>query len=89
MDDLISRQAAIDAIWSATPSDELVQGAIEEEIWELPSAEPDRKKGKWIKEDRHAAIYKYCCSECKAYHRAMYDYCPSCGADMRGEWDDD
>lgn len=40
------------------------------------------KKGKWSIEDCHAATYKYCCSECKAHHRARYDYCPTCGARM-------
>jgi hypothetical protein len=50
-----------------------------------PSAQPMRKKGKWTTEDCHAATYKYCCSNCKAHHRARYDFCPSCGADMRGD----
>ena len=58
---------------------------ILEKIENMPTIEPERKKGKWKDEDCHAATYKYCCSECKAHHRAMYDYCPSCGADMRGE----
>lgn len=44
-----------------------------------------RKKGKWTIEDCHAATYKYCCSNCKAHHRARYDFCPSCGADMKGD----
>ena len=49
------------------------------------SAQPERKKGKWTIEDCHAVTYRYCCSVCKAHHRARYAYCPSCGADMRGE----
>ena len=44
-------------------------------------AEPVRR-GHWTIEDCHAATYKYCCSECKAHHRARYDYCPTCGAKM-------
>lgn len=47
-------------------------------------AEPVRH-GKWTHEDCHAMTYKYCCSNCKAHHRAMYDYCPSCGARMDGQ----
>ena len=59
------------------------QAAWKSTIDAMPTIEPERKKGKW--KDCHVATYKYCCSECKAYHRAMYDYCPTCGADMRGE----
>ena len=51
----------------------------------LPSAQPERKKGKWTAEDCHAMTYKYCCSSCRAHHRARYDFCPTCGADMRGD----
>lgn len=47
------------------------------------SAQPERKTGKWTIYDRHTMPYQYICSECGAYHRAMYDFCPSCGADMR------
>ena len=59
--------------------------ATKVQLKKLPSAEPERKKGKWTIEDCHAATYKYCCSICKAHHRVRYDFCPSCGADMRGE----
>lgn len=41
-------------------------------------------RGKWIKGGM-SSLYKCQCSECGCYHRAMYDFCPSCGADMRGE----
>lgn len=47
------------------------------------STQPERKTGKWTIYDRHTMPYQYICSECGAYHRAMYDFCPSCGADMR------
>jgi hypothetical protein len=50
----------------------------------LKEAKP-RKPGKWTVYDRHTIPYQYVCSSCGAFHRAMYDFCPSCGADMRGE----
>ena len=53
----------------------------------LQEVQAERKMGKWTINDCHAAVYKYHCSECGANHRARYDYCPSCGADMRGEQD--
>lgn len=39
-----------------------------------------RPKGKWI---QHESISE--CSECRAYFYIESNYCPSCGADMRGE----
>ena len=85
--DCISRQAAIDAVVSAMidgADAELVEGVMEL----LPSAQPERKKGKWIEHNPHnwglGIIYE--CSEC-GYEMDCEEpnYCPSCGADMRGE----
>lgn len=53
-----------------------------EAIKELPSAE---RRGKWTIVDRCSTIYMYHCSNCGAYHRARYDYCPTCGACMDAE----
>ena len=87
---MINRQDAIDDLHGKDPSQ--IWDAADVEVWinELPSAQPERKKGKWI--------YKHCvwfCSECgenptkgMGYvqgHQELYDFCPKCGADMRGE----
>ena len=39
---------------------------------------------KWLKE---VVVYSHPweCSNCGAHHRALYDYCPSCGAKMDKE----
>ena len=51
------------------------------------SAQPERKNARWeILYPNHT--YKYHCSECGANHKYMFDFCPSCGADMRGESDE-
>lgn len=42
------------------------------------------KTGKW-EYKMHYDPYCYECSTCHALHRARYDYCPTCGSDMRGE----
>ena len=47
--------------------------------------EQEPKTGHWIKDEiteRLKVEYKHKCDLCGAYHRAMYDYCPSCGAKM-------
>ena len=51
MNDLISRQAAIDAlssIFAPTPTQEDMVWDCLEVIEKLPSAEPEQKRGKWI-----------------------------------------
>lgn len=58
------------------------------------SAQPERKKGKWEKqrETYYPWSCPWSCSVCKEIVVAMpermgyplYDYCPNCGANMRG-----
>lgn len=75
--DLISRQDAIDRVVGtgyAFPIKENMVFILKT----LPSAEP--KTGHWIDEETN-----YLCSKC---HRGCWvnsDYCPWCGADMRGK----
>ena len=89
MSDLISRQEAIDAI-EITPFDDYGDYMRARELIEkLPSAKPVRY-GKWMEiievnelgEPYQSGVY---CSECG--HTDCYEpnYCPDCGADMRGE----
>lgn len=92
-DDLISRKSANDALhtWFADGFEEdrwwnstHVLAAIEG----VPSAQPERKKGKWI---WHTSdIWE--CSECgrrthvdECMEKPMYEWCPYCGAEMKGE----
>lgn len=95
MDDLISRQAAIEAINCditivGKRNAEVVAETIAlfvDRIKALPPAQPERQKGKWIKNDNGT----YSCSVCQSWipeeqhHYARY--CLYCGADMRGEKD--
>lgn len=60
---------------------------IKKEVDDLPSAQPERKKGEWIKED---SIYEtVTCSVCHGVRRDKrinhINFCNCCGADMRGE----
>ena len=106
-DDLISRQAAIDAIScnitiTGRQNAELVAatiGSFADRIKALPTAQPERKKGKWIPGKEiareflagnvlHVDYLNYRCSACGAIvgerETIMYHFCPNCGADMRG-----
>lgn len=84
MDDLISRQAAIDvadAVWSVTGDKNVAK--VWDQIKDLPSAQPERKKGEWSDGYRWQR-----CSLCKQTGKKSWNYCPNCGADMRGEQDE-
>ena len=90
MSDLIDRQAAIDLwVWGDTDKWRDSKVVHIEDIEALPSA---RKKGKWI----NAGIGCIRCSECglkttrvtliglSPYGKSEPNFCPNCGADMRG-----
>lgn len=91
MDDLISRQAAIEAVGDVHPLDYNAQ-AIVERIKALPTAE---MAGKWIEVENKWGGLEIRCSECGAqvprdeWGNAMQcAYCPNCGARMEGEEDE-
>ena len=99
MADLINRQAAIDAVSKALDRQTLLYGFVRkvalDAIKNLPSAQPERKKGKWIygEDDGQDGWY---CSECNGFVPWDYEYygldnidfiddfkvCPFCEADM-------
>jgi len=58
----------------------------------MPSAQPERKKGKWIYEGVRGRFPACRCSVCGNVENADWamisgkvNYCPNCGADMRGK----
>ncbi len=98
--ELIDRQAAIDAInasralYSGTYGKGLSMAV--EKLRELPPAQPERIKARWIRTGSGSLYDHYQCTRCgKApkwelmgdnnWHIAFTDFCPNCGADMRGE----
>ena len=54
------------------------------EIREMIESEPERKKGKWISYNRGLFIGSKC-SQCDWLVEFQSNFCPNCGADMRGE----
>ena len=93
MTDSIYRQSAIDAIRKCnvkevTPAYMLIDKAeAMTELMMLPSAQLERKKGKWILPNNPIAKAndEWICSGCHYLIGGKHNYCPNCGADMRGE----
>lgn len=66
------------------------------ELNEVPSVQPEQKIGRWIERtDTQNDVY-YVCSNCKEAFTLiegtptdnLYNYCPNCGAFMKGESND-
>ena len=83
--ELISRQAAIDAVMECYDNDEL----FEVYEWKLNELPPIQQKGRWIKLDMHRGMADHKCSACEqecyvptCMGEPMYAYCPNCGAKM-------
>ena len=99
MDDLISRQAVIEKLLDAENHafNSYYKGLVKAHriIADMPFAQPEIKKGYWIKDFGFFGA-EYICSNCRREtHNAItydlegnqyrYEFCPHCGADMRGE----
>lgn len=100
MSDLIDRQAAIDALdkqfWSNIniPICKEIRSAVKNTIKQLPSAQSERKTGRWIYGENDVAMCDgYWCDKCGFFvpwdyqHKAIdfikdYHCCPNCEAKM-------
>ena len=67
----------------------------QKELYAVPSVQPERKNGKWIRHDEIKNVYGGICIECSecgekyvVQHILDEKYCRNCGADMRGEQDE-
>lgn len=90
--DTIYRQDAIDALHyeivrRRVDEDTNDDGALDEFdteaiLRQLPSAQPERKTGKWIYiTDGHYEYFK--CDQCEKHSGEPTPFCRYCGADMR------
>ena len=52
----------------------------------LPSVQP--RKGKWHGKGDSEGFGIFICDNCGKFAMMEYDFCPNCGADMRGEQDE-
>ena len=93
--DLISRQDAIDALEEQLDYLQMLnknENPTAEGKWygvnwarntiaDLPYKQNERPKGEWrVRHDNH-----FRCTNCEQYSSFNFNYCPNCGADMRGE----
>ena len=91
MSDYIKREDVIDIIEEVCPIyKNEYRYILKDKIADLPSADVvERKRGAWIlKPDEVLDIDFYACSECEyePYRKMdISNFCPNCGADMRGE----
>lgn len=69
---------------------------VEEAIEVLASVQPERKKGKWLSHYDYCKKHGYMpsgvlalwwCDQCEQGVEHPTNFCPKCGADMRGEQD--
>ena len=98
MDDLISRQAAIDALngeieITGRTNAEAVKGyvrLVKDRLERLPSVQPEPKEGHWILRESPDGGEQYECSECGVLWEFIDGtpedneayFCPNCGARM-------
>ncbi|MBR6984646.1 MAG: hypothetical protein IKH75_14195 [Ruminococcus sp.] len=92
MDDLISRQAAINA--PVRMVSEGIEWIPVYHVENLPSAQPERMKGNWVRKESDLSWW-YECSECGESplfdpyeHEVRSQFCPWCGARMEEEEDE-
>ena len=74
MTDLIDRQAAIDALITVksclVEEEQLFVDCLISDIERLPSAEPERKRGKWTSSQAYAEVGECYCTVCKTVYYA-------------------
>ena len=85
MRELIDRAALIaeyDRVHVGAP------GGARKLMEDAPTIE-ERKKGEWILPNNPIAVSlnEWICSECKYLIDGKHNFCPNCGADMRGGQD--
>lgn len=92
--DLISRQAVKSVLYNLGLGDEENGGVeykcaladVKSELENIPSVDPERKLGKWIKAidpDVNAWVGGHTCSECgRVCVQMSMNYCANCGAPM-------
>lgn len=87
MDDLISRQAAIDKLNEFDWQELYLPIHFKQFVLdELPAVQPEQKTGQWLDTRKEYGDFDFMCSNCQLLCRTnQYNYCPNCGAKMESE----
>ncbi len=89
---IIYADDAIDGKITAVISGQAIEAIPVSYIKQLPSAQPQRIKGKWKRTKANSGYNaEWVCSNCGYTVYAEfcnYHYCSSCGSDMRGDEDE-
>lgn len=88
MSDCISKEQAIKAMQESEFGYTFEVDVAIEAVKALPTVEPERRKGEWIDGMPYVNSHWKVCSECHVSAPDScggFNFCPNCGADMRGE----
>ena len=87
-DDAISRQGVLKLLSTIPPEEAMTKAMLIQSVKQMDAAQPERKRGKWEIYVISMFDGEGCrCSECGLEGVPYWDFCPNCGADMRGEQD--
>ena len=94
-EDAVSRQAAIDGLNDAVHEHNITDFDAVATILALPSVTPKQRTGKWIDgiiPNDGGGLPVIVCDQCNTFFPLQFgdghNFCPNCGADMRGEQDE-
>lgn len=81
--DLISREALKKSFEDTVCIEPMPYAFVKQIIDNAPTVAPERPQGKWIKIGEIGLAYK--CDKCDEVNVIPENFCPNCGADMRGK----
>ena len=88
VNDCISRRAAIDIVRFECGEWKGLAKTIIKRFEQLPSVQPERKRGKWVYNSPVTMKCNQCGLVIKDWDWHRFKYCPNCGLAMGGEQDE-